>query len=112
MFPLFATIFFFSMYSNWIDAHPRAKDIRGTEPPQPTLEEIRKPYGDVSDDELILRFLVASNHVDAMKVAGRVRRDYPVLASPELERVREMMTVTTARMLELESEGLSVSLRR
>lgn len=95
-----------------IASHPRAKDIRGTEPPQPTLEEIRKQYGNVSDDELILRFLVASNYIDAMKAAGPVRRDYPVLASPELEQVREIMTASTAPMLELESEGLFVSLRR
>ena len=95
-----------------IDTHPRAKDIRGTEPAQPTLAEIRKQYGNVSDDELILRFLVAENHIDAMKAAGPVRRDYPLLADPALERVREMMTVSTARMLDLQSEGLSLCLRR
>ena len=95
-----------------IDTHPRAKDIRGTEPAQPTLAEIRKQYGNVSDDELILRFLVAENHIDAMKAAGPVRRDYPLLADPALERVREMMTVSTARMLNLQSEGLSLCLRR
>ncbi len=95
-----------------IDSAPRAKDFRGRSPPQPSLPEIRKSYGDISDDELILRFLVAETHIDAMRAAGPVRRDYPVIASPELERIRALMNASTARLLEVASADLSVSLRR
>ena len=90
----------------------RAKEIQVSPPPQPNLQELRQQFGDVSDDELILRYLIAVPFIEKMKQSGPVRRDYPVLASPELERAREMMTASTARMLELKSEGFSMSLRR
>jgi oxaloacetate decarboxylase alpha subunit len=95
-----------------IDSHPRAREIRGTEPPNPSLAEIRKQYGGVPDDELILRFLVAEDHVEAMKRAGPVRRDYPLIASPELERARELLATTSARYLAFASADLRLQLRR
>lgn len=95
-----------------IDSHPRAKEIRGTQPPQPTLAEIRRQYGNVSDDELILRFLVAEDHVEAMKRAGPVRRDYPLLSSTQLQQVGELLTAAASRHLELRQEGLRLHLTR
>ena len=91
---------------------PRAKEIQATPPPQPSLKELRQQFGNVSDDELILRYLIAAPFIEKMKQAGPVRRDSPQFKSSQLERVREMTTASAARMLELESEGLSVSLRR
>jgi oxaloacetate decarboxylase alpha subunit len=91
---------------------PRAADLVGTVPDQPSLEEIRRPYGDVSDEELILRVLIAEPFIDKMRAAGQVRRDYPALASPELEKIRQMMTASTARALDYEAEALRLSLRR
>lgn len=95
-----------------IDSHPRARDFRGTRPPNPTLAEIRRQYGNVDDDELILRFLVAEDHIEAMKRAGPVRRDYPALGSSELQRVHDMMSASTARYLEVAADGLRLELRR
>jgi oxaloacetate decarboxylase alpha subunit len=95
-----------------IDSAPRARDFRGTRPPQPSIADIRRGYGTISDDELILRFLVAEPHFEAMRKAGPVRRDYPVITAPELERVRKLMTATTARALELAASGLTVKLSR
>ncbi len=95
-----------------IDSHPRAKEIRGTQPQQPTLAEIRRQYGNVTDDELILRFLVAEDHVEAMKRAGPVRQDYPLLSDTQLEQVRELMAAASARHLELRQEGLRLRLTR
>ena len=91
---------------------PRAKEIQGTPPSPPSLKELRQQFGNVSDDELILRYLIAVPFIEKMKQAGPVQRDYPLFKSSQLERVREMMTAATARRLELDSEGLSMSLRR
>jgi oxaloacetate decarboxylase alpha subunit len=91
---------------------PRAKDLAAIAPAQPTLDEIRRGYGNVSDEELILRALIAEPFIDKMRAAGSVRRDYPLLGSPELERARLMMTASTARLLEIESGELTLSLRR
>jgi oxaloacetate decarboxylase alpha subunit len=47
-----------------------------------------------------------------MRAAGPVRRDYPLLSTPELESVRKLMQVATIPVVELKSEGLNISLRR
>ena len=91
---------------------PRAKEVSSAVPQEPTLAELRRPFGPVSDEELILRLLIPETFIAKMRAAGPVRRDYAALASPELERVRQMMTASAARELELGSEGLTLSLRR
>ena len=90
---------------------PRARELPAT-PEQSSLEEIRRPHGNVSDEDLLLRALIAQPFIDKMRAAGPVRRDYPLLASRELDAVHRLMTTTTERAIELQSEGLSVSLRR
>jgi oxaloacetate decarboxylase alpha subunit len=47
-----------------------------------------------------------------MRAAGPVRRDYPLLSSPELEQVHHLMKMTSLPVIELKSPGLNVSLRR
>jgi hypothetical protein len=41
-------------------SHPRARDLEGSEPPQPSLDEVRREIGGpgVSDDEFLLRYIV------------------------------------------------------
>jgi oxaloacetate decarboxylase alpha subunit len=96
-----------------IDAHPRARDFRGTHPANPSLAEIRAQFGDVSDDELILRFLVAGDHVDAMQRAGTVRRDTAPFAHPALEPLAALLAhPSAARRLELAHGDLRVTLTR
>jgi len=42
------------------------------QPPQPSLKEIRREYGErLSDEELLLRYLIPGPDVDAMYAAGR-----------------------------------------
>ena len=50
-----------------IMAAPRAKEIAGRPPEQPTLEEMRRQHGGVDDDELILRALVPASDIDRMR---------------------------------------------
>jgi oxaloacetate decarboxylase alpha subunit len=91
---------------------PRAAEIQANPPPQPTLEELRAQFGGVGDDELILRYLIAVPFIEKMKAAGPVPRDYPVMRDPNLERARALMTATTARYLEIASNGLELELGR
>lgn len=50
--------------------------------------------------------------IERMKAAGPVKRDYPTLSSLELEQVHELMANAAANHVELQSEGMSVTLRR
>jgi oxaloacetate decarboxylase alpha subunit len=55
-------------------ASPRAPGIRNWERPQPSLSEVRSLYrSDMSDEELLLRYMTSDVEVDAMLAAGPVR---------------------------------------
>ena len=90
----------------------RAKEVLANPPEQPTIEELRKRYGTQNDDELILRALVPEHDLKAMWAAGPVRRDYPLLSSPELDEVRNLMKVANSPVVQIKSEAMSLSLRR
>jgi oxaloacetate decarboxylase alpha subunit len=47
-----------------------------------------------------------------MRAAGPVARDYPMLASPELERVRKLMSLATAPLVQIRSAELDLTMRR
>jgi oxaloacetate decarboxylase alpha subunit len=91
---------------------PSAKQILATPPKQPSIEELRAQYGTTDDDELILRALVPAAELDKMRQAGPVRRDYPLLSSPELEQVRQLMAIAKLPVVELRSPEFSVRLIR
>ena len=95
-----------------IMAAPRAREIAGHPPVQPTLEEMRRQHGGVDDDELILRALVPAADIDRMRAAGPVKQDYPTLSSPELEQVRKLMALATTPYVRLQTEALELTLRR
>lgn len=90
----------------------RAKEVLDNPPPDPDLEELKKQYGTEDEDELILRATVPQADIDKMRAAGPVRRDYPLLSSPELEQVRKLMEMATLPLVEIKSGGLEVWLRR
>jgi oxaloacetate decarboxylase alpha subunit len=95
-----------------IMAAPRAKEVLANPPETPDLAELQKRYGTEDEDELIYRAFVPQPDIDKMRAAGPVRRDFPLLSSPELEDVRKLMQVATMPVVEMKSEGLNISLRR
>ena len=60
-----------------IMAAPRARQVAGNPPEQPTIQDLRKRYGTEDDDELILRALVPEPDLEKMRAAGPVKRDFP-----------------------------------
>ena len=63
-----------------ITSLPRAREFIGKEPPQPTVEEIRKQMGigpEVSDEEFLLRYCMSNAEVDEMLAAGPMKTTYP-----------------------------------
>ncbi len=57
----------------------RARELAREEIPEPTLGEMRRKYGGhgVSDEELLLRWIVGKDDVDAMRAAGPPE-EYPI----------------------------------
>jgi oxaloacetate decarboxylase (Na+ extruding) subunit alpha len=90
----------------------RAQEVLAHPPEQPSLDDIKAQYGMQDEDELIYRAFLPQADIDKMRAAGPVRRDYPLLSSPELEQVRTLMKMTTLPVIEVKGAGLDVSLRR
>ncbi|MCA3134571.1 MAG: pyruvate carboxylase [Betaproteobacteria bacterium] len=95
-----------------IMAAPRAAEIAASPPPEPSLEELRQRFGGASDEELLLRYMIAEPFIQKMKAAGPVPRDHPLMSSPALEQARALMDAGTARHLEVRAAGLSITLSR
>lgn len=90
----------------------RAPEVLANPPETPSLEDLKSKYGVEDEDELLYRAFVPQADIDKMRAAGPVRRDYPLLSTPELEQVRKLMQATTAPVVELKTAGLDISLRR
>ncbi len=90
----------------------RAKEVLAAPPEQPSAEDLRKQFGTTNDDELILRALVPGPALDKMRAAGPVKTSYPLLSSPELDRVRRLLAVTNLPLMQVKSQAMTLTLRR
>lgn len=96
-----------------IMSSPRAKELRSYTPPQPSQEDLRKQYGTNDDAEVLLKALVPEPDIAAMRAAGPLRRDYPLLSSPELAEVDALLRASSkARQIHVATEAFSLTLRK
>ncbi len=94
---------------------PRGREFQEWTPPQPTLAEIRHAYGEnLSDEELLLRYLMPADDVDAMYAAGPVQRALPPDPdpAPEIAWVKEIMSTSTAKSVQVSQGDVTVHLSR
>ena len=84
------------------------------QPPQPSLEEIRREYGErLSDEELLLRYLIPGPDVDAMYAAGRrIEPVYPLGGPQGLGWIKELLDAPEVRAVSASLGPVSASLRR
>jgi len=77
---------------------PRAKELEHWEPPQPSIEDLRKDFAaDISDEEFLLRLLSSNQQsVDEILDAGPIQIDseYRVEDKPELILIHELLRRT------------------
>jgi len=87
---------------------PRAREL-AAEPPPPSVAELRQrlPRG-ISDEELLLRFAMPAEEVDAM---GPARRHYNPDMQPVLRLLRELGSRPPASRLIVTTPGLRLTLR-
>jgi len=91
----------------------RGKEFLDWQPPQPSLKEVRAKIGEnLSDEELLLRFLMPGPDVDAMLAAGPVRTRLAYPDSPESTLVRDLMSRTASSYLAYDDGRVSVQMRR
>ena len=93
---------------------PRAKELAGREPPQPSIEEVRQKLGgsSVSDDELILRFIVQEEReIQAMRAAGPIK-EYFTSANPLVMLIHESLRQEQMGYVHVRKEGFAMTLQK
>jgi oxaloacetate decarboxylase alpha subunit len=82
--------------------------------PQPSLEEIRAEYGEhLSDEELLLRYLIPGNDVDKMYAADNPIEPIVPIGGPDgLPWLKDVLRATEVRSLSASRGGVRVTLRR
>jgi oxaloacetate decarboxylase alpha subunit len=92
-------------------AMQRGREIMDSEPAQPSLKEIRAAYGErLSDEELILRYLMPDTDVDAMQQAQTPIE--PVHPIGDLGWISDVIKTGAGRTVKATRGGVSVQLRR
>lgn len=90
---------------------PRARELAAEPPPLSVAElRLRLPRG-ISDEELLLRFAMPAEEVDAMLAAAPAARHYTPEAQPVLRLLRELGTRPPVRRLVVDKPGFRLSLR-
>jgi oxaloacetate decarboxylase alpha subunit len=75
---------------------PRAANFVDWVRPQPTLKEIRSRFRrDLSDEELLLRFMMSNEEVDSMLAAGPIRTDPRRMSSAIVHNLEALLTETS-----------------
>lgn len=89
----------------------RGRKIRDGEPEQPSIADIRAEYGErLSDEELLLRYLINETFVDAMYAANQPIE--PIVPIKHLAWVHDLMRSASGRSISASLGGVQVSLRR
>lgn len=91
----------------------RGKEFLEWEQPQPTLKDIRGQLGEnLSDEELLLRYLMPGTDVDAMLAAGPPPTDLSATGGKTVEMIRALMRDTSSPYLGYRDGELDLRLRR
>jgi oxaloacetate decarboxylase (Na+ extruding) subunit alpha len=93
---------------------PRAKELLNWEPPQPSLREIREKLGGlgVSDDELLLRFLIQEEEIKAMRsVLGPVK-EYFTARNPVVVLIHELCKQKNSNYISIQKKDFSLTLQK
>jgi oxaloacetate decarboxylase alpha subunit len=91
----------------------RAKEFATWQPPQPTIQELRSKLGGptLSDDELLMRYVVGNEDVESMRAAGAPKQ-YSDTCNPLLALVRELTQRKDCSKIYVRKNGFSLALEK
>ncbi|WP_144095981.1 biotin carboxyl carrier protein [Croceicoccus sediminis] len=89
---------------------PRAREI-AAEPAFPSLQELRRKFGQtMPDEEFLLRAVMPENHVDAMLANGPSGARYSPEAAPILSLLKQLAERPAAKDLVVDANGMRIAL--
>jgi oxaloacetate decarboxylase alpha subunit len=92
---------------------PRAKEFTQWEPAEVSTNELRAKLGgpSLSDDELLMRYVVGHEDVDAMRLAG-APKDYSDTGNPLLALVQQLTQRKGCNQIYVRKQGFSIALEK
>jgi oxaloacetate decarboxylase alpha subunit len=91
----------------------RAKEFAKWQPPEPTIKELRDKLGgpSLSDDELLMRYVVGNEDVAAMRAAGAPKH-YSDIRNPLLALLQELTQRKDCSQIHVRKDGFSLTLEK
>jgi oxaloacetate decarboxylase alpha subunit len=92
---------------------PRARELAKLQPEETTLEELRHKMGGpgLSDDDLLLRCIMSTEEIDAMRAAGPIQ-EYRIGRHPLVGLIAELAQRPDTGLVKVEKPGFSVTMAR
>jgi oxaloacetate decarboxylase (Na+ extruding) subunit alpha len=92
---------------------PRARELAQWEPPQPSIHEVRQKIGGpgVSDEDLLLRWLLHQEEIDAMRAAGPIK-EYSTAIHPLVALIEELAQRADTDRIHMEKPGFTLTLEK
>jgi oxaloacetate decarboxylase alpha subunit len=90
---------------------PRGREIASKPIPEPSLKELRKELGGATDEEMLLRFLLGKDDVDALNKMGGVK-EYKTHRHPLVQLVADLASRTDNNHIEVNLPNFSLTLAR
>ena len=89
----------------------RARELERWEDPDPSLAELRRQFGGsgVSDEHMLLRWLVSKEEVDAMREAGPAK-EYLTSSQPLVTLIEQLTKRTDRSLIQVRKPGFSLTL--
>ncbi len=94
-------------------SRPRAKELARWEPLEPSIQEMRSKLGGpgVSDEEMLLRWLMSKDEIEAMRAANPPK-EYLSTMRPVLTLIEELTRRADFSHIRIQSPGLSLTLEK
>jgi len=92
---------------------PRARELAGWTPPEPTLDQVRQRVGGVgvSDDEFLLRCFLRPDEIATMRAAGPPE-DYLTAKHPLATLVQQLARRPKSGFIRIQKSGFSLTLSK
>ena len=92
---------------------PRAREIAAEPVREPTLKEMRRELGGdgISDEEMLLRWLLPKDDIATMKASGPVK-EYRTERHPLVALIAEFSQRTDNNLIEVNRPGFALKLAR
>lgn len=92
---------------------PRAKELAKWEPPEPSVREVRQKHGSpgISDEELLLRWILSKDEIAAMRGAGPPQ-EYLSATQPLVALIEELSKRSDCSQIHFQKGDLAINLEK